>query len=372
MHKIYEEEKDYIRLIKNNLKNIPEHKFKSQIFRKYYYDILNKADELILKYPEFERSIYLIKSIIFNIPVGDYTCDNCKKLLNFSQVKTLLHRNNKNHLCSEQCRIEFFNKNPDIKFNAQEKKRKTCLEKYGVDHSSKDNKTKKKTYASILKFWNNKGISNAFQDTDVKNKIRKTCLEKYGTKFAIQNENIKNKAIKTIMNRFGVNNSFKSEEVKNKIRKTCLEKYGVSNYVQTKEFRDKYCNTSIKNYGVKFPAQSNIIKKKLYEARKRNGTLNRSHMEIELFKRIKNIITEAEPNNRLIIDPFELDIIIPSKKIGIEFNGRHWHKNDMDSNFKRKLCENINWKLYVVKEDDWRIDKESEINKCLMYINNTP
>jgi hypothetical protein len=370
MHRIYEEEKEFVQLIRETLSDLPEHKFKTQILRKYYKHIVDGAKKVLEKYPEFENIVYLIKSIIFKIPIGDYICDTCSKMLKYDQIKTNIARKHIQHFCSNQCKIKFFNEHPEIKKNAQEKKKRTSIKKYGVDHAWKDPAIKKKSRDKVLKHWEGKGISNPFQDEEVKNKIIRTCMERYGVEHAVQTENTQNKIKETCLEKYGVQNAFQSDIIKRKIKDTCIERYGVENYVKTKEFWEKYKITSILNWGTEFPAQNKELQEKLYNARKRNGTLNRSWMEKELFENIQKVIIEAIPNDRGVLNGYELDIIIPSKKIAIEFNGRHWHKHDMDSLFKKELCEKVGWKLYVVKEPDWRIDKKNEIEKCLEFIRN--
>ena len=59
---------------------------------------------------------------------------------------------------------------------------------------------------------------------------------------------------------------------------------------------------------------------------------------------------------------FELDIYIPSKKIGIEYDGKHWHQNKAETDLKKnKNCVNLGITLYRIREllpslDDSSID----------------
>ena len=63
-------------------------------------------------------------------------------------------------------------------------------------------------------------------------------------------------------------------------------------------------------------------------------------------------------NDRSILSPLELDIVIPEKKIAIEFNGIYWHseqmKNDQKYHLNKTLkCEEVGYKLIHIWEYDW-------------------
>ena len=50
-------------------------------------------------------------------------------------------------------------------------------------------------------------------------------------------------------------------------------------------------------------------------------------------------------------EKYEIDIYIPSKKIGIEYNGYYSHKKKQDKDIaKKQIMENIGINLIVIKE----------------------
>lgn len=84
----------------------------------------------------------------------------------------------------------------------------------------------------------------------------------------------------------------------------------------------------------------------------------RSKAEIEIYDFVKSYFPDTENNNRTIIHPLELDIVIPSKKIAIEYCGLYWHSelNGTDKNYhldKLNKCNEAGYKLITIFEDEY-------------------
>lgn len=82
-----------------------------------------------------------------------------------------------------------------------------------------------------------------------------------------------------------------------------------------------------------------------------------SKKEMDMYEYIKEIYPgEVEKSNRSMINPFELDIYIPDKKIAIEFNGLFWHSEKMKGkNYhkqKLELCTAKGIRLVQIFEDE--------------------
>lgn len=98
-----------------------------------------------------------------------------------------------------------------------------------------------------------------------------------------------------------------------------------------------------------------------------------SKPEIELFDFILNLCPDAKQSDRSIIGPLELDIVIPSKAIAIEYNGLYFHSDRLegrkDDAHKRKmlLCEKAGYRLIQVWEDDWNY-RRGVVEKTLRHI----
>ena len=91
-----------------------------------------------------------------------------------------------------------------------------------------------------------------------------------------------------------------------------------------------------------------------------------SKVEDEIADIIKPL--EYEQNNRSILNGKEIDIYIPSLKLGIEYNGLRWHSEQFgkDRNYhigKLNECNEKGIKLIQIFEDEWINRKDIVISK---------
>lgn len=93
----------------------------------------------------------------------------------------------------------------------------------------------------------------------------------------------------------------------------------------------------------------------------------KSQAEDEICKLIPNLLYERR--NRTILDGKEIDIFIPSLKLGIEYNGLRWHTDfafGKDRNYhigKLNKCNEKGVKLIQIFEDEWMNHKDIVISK---------
>lgn len=89
---------------------------------------------------------------------------------------------------------------------------------------------------------------------------------------------------------------------------------------------------------------------------------SKGHLEVLEFARslgVENIIS----NDRRIISPLELDILIPENKLAIEYNGLYWHSTarilDKDYHEKKRIATvNAGYRFFAIYEDEWRDKKD--------------
>lgn len=99
-------------------------------------------------------------------------------------------------------------------------------------------------------------------------------------------------------------------------------------------------------------------------------TNRHSRPELEIYNFIKNIYSETQSGVRKLLPTrsFELDIWLPSLRVGIEFDGT-WHHNPMNPHYvpdrdlrKNRECEEADILLVRVKEEDYLKNKTEILN----------
>ena len=88
-----------------------------------------------------------------------------------------------------------------------------------------------------------------------------------------------------------------------------------------------------------------------------------SYQEKTLVSFIKTMCGDIETHDRKLISPYELDIVIPDKKLAIEYCGLYWHSELMgkDKNYhlnKLEACESQGYRLITIFEDEFVNNKE--------------
>ena len=87
-----------------------------------------------------------------------------------------------------------------------------------------------------------------------------------------------------------------------------------------------------------------------------------SKEETKLFDFVRELAPDVIPNDKEILSGLELDIVIPSQKIAIEYNGGYWHSDLFkDKKYhlkKQREAEEAGYRLIHVWEADWFHKKE--------------
>lgn len=325
---------------------------------------------------------------------------------------------------------------PSVK-KASDNLKKSMIEKYGVDNPSLlesvnekrskkyNNKSEEEKREIVEK--QKEGMILRFGE-DYKKDIQKLreegMLKKHGVRHALQIKESIEKFKETISNK-------DYTEMVLKVKSTKKEKYGDENYINVEKIKE----TNNKRYGVEWPRQSKEIMSKALETRNKNMFekvkvfLKNQHLELQdeiykdafysytfkclkcnhVFKQNWNAIQQnftcpncrpeiqigsssAEKeiqeiiksfnfqnisfNNRNLIYPLELDIVIHDIKIAIEYCGLRWHswkmllntrKNIKDVRkyhfLKKENCNKLGYKLIQIFEDEWIYHKEIVLNR---------
>ncbi len=82
-----------------------------------------------------------------------------------------------------------------------------------------------------------------------------------------------------------------------------------------------------------------------------------SNGETEVYEWVKARFPDSIQSIRSLIGRQELDIVIPSKKIAIEYNGVYWHSTKCLGNdyhkAKKEACDKIGYRLIQIWDVDW-------------------
>ena len=308
------------------------------------------------------------------------TCPICNKpfLISF-------YLRNKRTYCSKSCA----NHDPKVIAKMVESQNKTYEKNYGM-HPMKTEKTKENLKAAVMKKYGVDWISKSEGWYD---KIEQNNLIKYG----VDHYNNVEQTKKTCIERYGVPNYVMTDEYKEKYKVSCLKKYGVPHASMGKKFKVEHSKTMFEKFQL-HPNFINFVPEfTLEEYRgvsyseysfkcKRCGVIksysllsgkfpicpscdenNCSIFQNEIYEYIKSIVgneVDIKINDRAILKPKELDIVIPSLKIAFECNGVLWHsevfghKNKSYHLQKTSRCISNGYRLVHIFDSEWRLKQE--------------
>lgn len=281
-----------------------------------------------------------------------------------------------------------------------EKRKNTNNVKYGVDNIFQ---IKEKVIKGML---DKHGVDNPNKSPLIKEKIKQTSLEKYGVDNPAKAEKVKEKAKNTCISLYNAECFSKSDLFKETMKSIWLNKSSE----EKQQIFDKFKSTSLKKYGIDNPSKSkevinkikasryfshfsnitshNLVEPKFnvidYLGNKTDGHVNYyewicnncnleftdhiangrsprcprcfpigSKNEVMLSSFIEDLGFKVERNNRILIYPLELDIVIPEKNIAIEVCGVYWHSElrGKHRNYhldKLNRCTAIGYKLITL------------------------
>lgn len=293
-----------------------------------------------------------------------YKCDRCGKK-NKIKYNSLVSRKRLDKQYCRKCSI--------VVNKSVEKRKKSCKDKYGVDNPMKDEsiskkKTKNCTYHrndidDIRREFESEGytlLTSEYKNN--KQKLEFICSEGHRDSISYNSWSNGRRC-----NTCGYRRS--SEKNKHDINfvRECLEKEGYT------LLSDTYINKYIP---IKYKCQKGHEGYVSFGNWLNNNTRcsSCSHIvsnaELELFDFIKQYFDDIENRNRTIIKPLELDIVIPSKKIAIEYCGLYWHselsgKSKYYHLDKLERCNKEGYRLITIFEDEWLYKKDIVKNMLL-------
>lgn len=259
----------------------------------------------------------------------------------------------------------------------KEKRRKTNLERYGVENTGQSKELREKYKETNLEKY---GVENPLSDPAIRQKVKQTTLETYGVIHATQSVVVKDKIKSTNLDRYGVSFASKLESVKTKAKHTNLERYGVEYHTKLHIsesstqlmsnitwLTDQH-HTALKPIFV-IADELGISKSQLGKIYSENNIdilhfkKSRGEMEIVSFIQSESD-TSVLCNLRNIIGSKELDIYIPDNNFAIEYNGAYWHSErsgNKDKNYhltKTIDCKAAGINLLHIFDYEWKTKPE--------------
>ena len=191
----------------------------------------------------YHKQGYSPKEIAYRIQYNDWSyhyCRTCGKEVD----KFDSFENGFQHHCNAKC--------SGLDPNTLAVRKQTCLEKYGVDNSSKSTQAREKTKETWLEKY---GVECYQQTKEFSDKWKSTYANKTEDELAVWQQ----RREETTKKNYGVSNPRQSKEIQDQIKQNCLAKYGVEHPQQVLAIREKTSNTFIERYGVLAHSNSNKV-----------------------------------------------------------------------------------------------------------------
>lgn len=260
------------------------------------------------------------------------------------------------------------------------------MEKYGVKNTSVLPEVRAKIEKTTMERY---GVRVSSQSPEIKEKQKQTNLKKYGGVSALQNKAVKAKSENTMMEKYGVKRALQNKEIQEKAHQTNIRIHGYDYAIlaegqtkKTAEMKSKYSkdtldilydkdkfeaflkadpDQTIKHYAQSlkcYPA-SVAAKIRLYGLEDLIGIYpHSSSYETEILDLLSSWGIEAQHDvTGLLSNNWEIDIYVPSRHVGIEFNGTYWHSDlykPKDYHYKKTLAaEAAGIRLRHIYEYEW-------------------
>lgn len=217
----------------------------------------------------------------------------------------------------------------------------TMIERYGSSSTLGSPELREKVMKTNLERYGSEHISQVPQ---IREQIRQSCQERYGHANPMQNADIRDKVVQTCQERYGYENPMQNLEIQEKTRQTNLERYGCLNPAQirsdTETNREFFLKLRSEEFWKSFDTREQlemVLSKRFLSAQTILEYIQKNRPDLlgeyprcsaphrQILRFLESVGVEFEINTRKYINPYELDIVIPSKNLAIEVNGLYWH-----------------------------------------------
>lgn len=202
-----------------------------------------------------------------------------------------------------------------------DKKKKTSISNYGVEHPRQNGE-----YINLLrqKFLIDYGVSNPANTAEANEKRIKTNLERYGSVNPVSNPHVYAKIAATNREKYGATTALLLPKNRNKALDSRKDT-GVYDKLDNPQWleENKTIPSTIlsEHLGVAWSTILNYYKK--HNITRPNTIV--SGLELKLIDFLKEYNIQYISSERTILDGKEIDIYLPDFHIGIEIDGLYWH-----------------------------------------------
>jgi hypothetical protein len=324
-------------------------------------------------------------------------CKGCQVKESLSRVDFSVVLDRRKKTCLEKYGVEHTLQSKEHK----EKSRKTCLEKYGREHFSGSQEWATKTRDTCLKRY---GVENVLQNETIKTRAReaskKTCLEKYGVDTPLKSQEIREKRDRTMLERYGTTNPVANQEIAERRRATIRERFGFDSNLSSESNRDKIRETCLEKYGVDWSSKSPEVREKMKKTLNKNYGVDCCFSSPEVRARIIKTLEQRygvsnacfisrcyEYDNVHFDSSWELGFYIYCKDHNDSIcrnqqpiqlkNGKNFYPDfivneqlvEIKGNWLMEK-EDWKWKKLACDEHNVRVISGSEISRYLSYVKN--
>lgn len=323
----------------------------------YYESVYSKTSFLPVDATPTER-VYCVENNI----VARVTCNEC----NIGRVKFVSFTKGYGEYCSVQCSGRSSKRNS--------KRKQTNIQRYGVDVPLKN--------------------------PVIAGKVKETNIQRYGVSCSAQSGSVLQKVQETNIEKYGVTQYLSSSEFRTKRKETMVSRFGTEHYTQTAEYKQRTQSSNMQRYNRLHSAQRNISDNTLGKLQDKEWLVDQHYTQQKSLSEISSQLvdisstlvgkyfrvhglpvriynyslpeklireyirnkynTDVIANDRTVIAPKEIDILVPEFKLAIEYNGMYWHRPEVFGGIKGWLeyhvskeveCEYKGYRLLHVWSD---------------------
>lgn len=144
-----------------------------------------------------------------------------------------------------------------------QRRKETCLLKYGTEHVSQNKYVKeKKKQTTFLNY----GVEFPSQSSEIKEKKKNSSLARFGVEYPSQSKEVQEKVKNTFMEKYGGVRASHREDFKEKVRNTSLDRYGTTNAMKNESIKEKYKQGCLLSFGYESPLQDPKISEKMFKS----------------------------------------------------------------------------------------------------------